>query len=205
MPKAVAALCDWATLKVEDASHIDDALRETMSDMLYSIEFSGGPGCCFILFEHQSAPDDRIAFRVLAYMVRVWERWPRTPESDQHEGLPPIFPMVLYEGEREWQIPTRFLDFANVPEPLNKHTPNFEIHPLNLRTTEGRKLRGGLLTRGILKMMKVVMEARTPEKRLSMLREAMADLRVGFGDPAFKHAVDSALFYCFTSWSLQKI
>ncbi len=59
LPETRSRELDWPTLSLLDGSFIDEALRESESDLLYQIEHvsSQQPVRMYILFEHQSSPD----------------------------------------------------------------------------------------------------------------------------------------------------
>jgi predicted transposase YdaD len=73
-----------------------------------------------VLFEHQARPDALMSFRMLRYMVRIWERW--LTETKDQCPLPFIVPMVLYNGDRSWNVSLAFEDL--LPETLRA-----ELHP----------------------------------------------------------------------------
>ncbi|MEZ5212010.1 Rpn family recombination-promoting nuclease/putative transposase [Gordonia sp. (in: high G+C Gram-positive bacteria)] len=57
-----------------------------------------------VLMEHQRTPDPLMAFRMLSYQVQIWRRHLHevrrrglTPRP-----LPPIIPLVIYQGRRRW-------------------------------------------------------------------------------------------------------
>ena len=53
------------TLKLESSSFIDDDLRESYSDVLWSVKTEQGPGYIYCLIEHQSPSNKLIAFRMM--------------------------------------------------------------------------------------------------------------------------------------------
>ena len=60
----------------------------------------------YLLFEHQSTDDPLMAFRLLRYMVRIWDEHLR-----DHPGatrLPAILPLVLHHSPDGWTSPTDF-------------------------------------------------------------------------------------------------
>jgi predicted transposase/invertase (TIGR01784 family) len=63
LPASLRQLCDLATLKLESGSFVDEALRATHSDVLYSVKTRQGEGYIYVLIEHQSSPDRFMAFR----------------------------------------------------------------------------------------------------------------------------------------------
>lgn len=70
LPAPIHALCDMKTLKLESSSFIDDDLRESYSDVLWSVKTEQGPGYIYCLIEHQSTSNKLIAFRMMRYAVR---------------------------------------------------------------------------------------------------------------------------------------
>ena len=74
MPAALVARLVFATLALRPGSYVDEALKERHSDLLFSIQTIGGaPLLVYLLFEHQSTVDTLMVYRLLRYMVRIWE------------------------------------------------------------------------------------------------------------------------------------
>lgn len=84
----LAAQIDWSTLRLAPSEYVDEALDDSRSDLLFEAHIGGRPGFLYLLVEHQSSADAIMPFRVVRYMVQVWDRW-----LDAHPGalrLPPI-------------------------------------------------------------------------------------------------------------------
>ena len=92
-PKLVAAV-DWSSLELQPGSYVDEAFAHLHSDLLFSAHAlpSREPLLLYILFEHQSSLEPRMALRLLRYMVRIWTRF-ATDNADA--PLPLILPAVL--------------------------------------------------------------------------------------------------------------
>lgn len=117
LPADVSALVDWDTLRLEPGSFVDQALRETMTDLLFSVRIGGREARLYLLFEHQSRPDSFMPLRALAYLVRVWEAWLR--EHEDARRLPPVIPVVLAQVDGGWTAPTELhaiVDYADEAE-----------------------------------------------------------------------------------------
>ena len=56
-------------------SFIPDDLQKQEADLLYKVPFTRGRGFVwiYVLLEHQSKPDRTMAYRLLSYMVQLWE------------------------------------------------------------------------------------------------------------------------------------
>jgi len=108
LPPGLLEVLDLDRLEVETGSFVDAELMQRHLDLLYSVPLKDQRGFVFVyvLFEHQSSDDPLMAFRMLLYMVRVWEHYLR-----EHEGvreLPLIVPLVLHHDEQTWQSATSF-------------------------------------------------------------------------------------------------
>ncbi|MBN0023825.1 Rpn family recombination-promoting nuclease/putative transposase, partial [Pseudomonas aeruginosa] len=53
LPAPLRALCNLNTLRLESGSFIDDELRASHSDILYSLQTQAGEGYIYLLIEHQ--------------------------------------------------------------------------------------------------------------------------------------------------------
>lgn len=118
LPAELRAICDLNTLKLESGSFVEDNLRQYFSDMLYSLKTTAGDdGYVHVLIEHQSTPDQHMAFRLIRYAVAAMQRHLEAG----HKKLPLVIPMLFYTGKRSpYPYSTRWLDeFAN-PELAGK-------------------------------------------------------------------------------------
>lgn len=106
LPPRIAAKIDWATLKLEQSSFVDERLEPRSSDLLYSAHLCGAPVLLYCLFEHQSTVDPDMPFRLLVYMVRIWEHWLKQASRDQRP--PCIIPLVLHQGGEHGRSQTTF-------------------------------------------------------------------------------------------------
>ena len=104
----------WDSLKLLDGTFLDEALRESESDLLFEAGYGDEEDQLrlYLLFEHQSTPDPWMRFRLLKYCCRIWEA-ERRDEPGRSE-LRPIVPLVFYQGRRGWRHST---EFANLFSP----------------------------------------------------------------------------------------
>jgi predicted transposase/invertase (TIGR01784 family) len=101
VPPAVADALDWPTLTPCSGSFVDPVFRKRHTDLLFTVGWrAGGEALVYIVFEHQSTSDDRMAFRLLRYLVRIWEHW--LDDHPRAGTLPVIIPVVLYHGAEPW-------------------------------------------------------------------------------------------------------
>ncbi len=146
LPPALVARLDWSTLARQPADFVDVRLRRRQSDLLFSIRTldTGEEVLVYVLLEHQRAPDAKMAYRVLRYVVRIWEdretgRRPRArraspPQPDAR--LPLIYPLVVYHGKAPWTAACEVFDLVHVPGGLTElvaaHVPRLRFQLLDL-------------------------------------------------------------------------
>lgn len=75
LPAELVAKIDWATLSPVPASFADERLAKRHADLLFTVQCAGRETFLYVLLEHQSGVDTLMAFRVLVYVVRIWERF----------------------------------------------------------------------------------------------------------------------------------
>jgi predicted transposase/invertase (TIGR01784 family) len=115
LPAPLAAAIDWASIELVSGSFVDENLGRRHSDLVYAASWQrGGDLLVYVLFEHQSSAEPLMAFRLLRYMVRIWDRWLADHPSARH--LPPIIPVVLSHGP-PWSAARQFCDLLAVPDP----------------------------------------------------------------------------------------
>jgi len=104
------------TLKLESSTFIDEAHKELRSDILYSATVDDRIGYLYLVVEHQSTPDKLMAFRLLSYVCRVWQRH-LDQRKDTPDQLPAVLPLVMYNGTASpYPYSTHFLDCFASPE-----------------------------------------------------------------------------------------
>jgi len=151
---------EWNTLRLESGTFIDQQLAGTESDLLYSVNLSGSKLFLYLLFEHQSTEDPILAFRILSYMVRIWEKHLRS--NPQFNKLSPILPIVLAQDIKPWKLSRQFQDIVAKPdgiaEKIQKCTPDFKFSLIELSRIPFDKILGtpaGILTLRALKAEKL--------------------------------------------------
>ena len=160
LDQSISSHVDWHTLRLESGTFIDQQLAGTESDLLYSVNLSESKLFLYLLFEHHSTEDPILAFRVLSYMVRIWEKHLRS--NPQFNKLPPILPIVLAQDIKPWKVSPQFQDIVAKPdgigEKIHKCTPDFEFCLIELSKIPFDKILGtpaGILTLRALKAEKL--------------------------------------------------
>jgi predicted transposase YdaD len=127
LPPALVAHIDFTSLTPVPADFRDVALRDSQSDLLFSVRIAGHAAFVYVLFEHKSATDRWVSLQLLRYMVRIWERY--RAHASEVTYLPPILPLVVHHKDGGWVAGTCFDDMIDpavrdIPE-LAQFIPRF--------------------------------------------------------------------------------
>lgn len=144
----LAALIDFDRLVAVNRTLLPEILREQEADIVFRVPFkSGAPTdelLIYILIEHQSTVDETMGFRVLFYMVLLWDAQRRQWETDKvpkrERRLSPILPIVFYTGDNRWQTPLTLESLMDIPEQLTRFVPRFDTLFLNVKETDAATL-----------------------------------------------------------------
>jgi predicted transposase/invertase (TIGR01784 family) len=153
LPPEIADRLNWDTLKHESGAYTDEHLQHSDSDLLYSVQIDDRPVFLYCLFEHQSAPDHWMPLRLLRYIVRIWEQYRK--QNPTAKTLPPVLPLVLFQGGTKWTADLRMSGLIDVPDGLIEFQPEFRHLLVDLSDYDFSALKGDLLTRTVLLALKV--------------------------------------------------
>ena len=141
LPPALVERFDWSSLALEETSFVDEALQESESDLLYTVQGTTETHYLYVLFEHQSSPDKWMRFRLLKYMCRIWDE-----SFKKHPGqgeLRPILPVVFYQGESRWHHSTEFADLFDESHQSDDFLPRFAHFLIDQSDLPVEQTRGG--------------------------------------------------------------
>ncbi|EIJ42418.1 hypothetical protein BegalDRAFT_1536 [Beggiatoa alba B18LD] len=116
---------DFESAERIDKSFVSEHYKETESDLIYKVKFKEQEAYIYVLLEFQSSVVWFMALRVLHYLCSFWLDYAET--RPKVKKLPPIFPIVLYNGEEKWTKPTRLRDILEEPDLLKGYTPDFRF------------------------------------------------------------------------------
>ena len=100
-------------------------------DMIWRIPRRGGEDAYLVLLlEFQSTPDHWMALRALVYTGLLWQHLVKEGRLPPGGGLPPVLPVVLYNGDRRWLAPLALRDLIGLPgdSPPWRWQPDLRYH-----------------------------------------------------------------------------
>jgi len=118
---------DWATLKKVNHSFISDDLREREDDVIWRVRWANEWIYIYILLEFQSTVDPFMAVRILTYVGLLYQDLIKQQQLTAQDKLPPVFPLVLYNGRSRWSAARNIRDLIQtLPGGLEKYRPQLE-------------------------------------------------------------------------------
>ena len=139
------ALLDFDTLEKVSGSYVSDDLRDREDDVIWRIRMQGAMGVgegvgaggarqeaewvyVYLLLEFQSSVDAFMAVRILTYIGLLYQDLIKSGQIKADSGrsakLPPVFPLVLYNGVRPWSAERELEQLIEpVPASLGAYRP----------------------------------------------------------------------------------
>ncbi len=113
---------DFSTLTLCGTEHISDDFRSRYNDMIWKVQFRGQDLYLFLMLEFQNRPDNWMAMRTAVYTGMLYQDLIAGGVMKPGDALPPVLPIVLYNGERPWQAPVSTEDLiAPVSDELDDY------------------------------------------------------------------------------------
>jgi hypothetical protein len=146
----LASRIDYDQIERIERTFVLENFRKREADMIFKAPFldiSKKPAhevIIYILIEHQSSIDYMMPFRILSYMVQIWDmqrkQWEDEKIPQSECKFCPILPVIFYTGEQRWNKPLEMKGLVNLPTSLERYIPHYEIAFLNLKATSPDKL-----------------------------------------------------------------
>jgi predicted transposase/invertase (TIGR01784 family) len=197
LPAELATWLDLDRLALVPGSFVDEALRWRHSDALFTAPLDGRDAFVYVLVEHQSSDDPLLAFRVLRYVIRIWDRYER--EHPKARRLPAIIPLVVYQGRARWASPVQLLDLIDLA-PADRHSmqawlPRFEFLLDDLSRVSEDQLLDRKLTPAAAVTLLLLKNARGNPQVTNLLRRWEDLLRAVLGQPGGSEEFSAMLAY----------
>lgn len=118
---------DLDTLERVNGSYISDDLRERENDIIWRVRLGNSWVYVYLLIEFQSTVDRYMALRLLTYLGLLYQDLQKSGKLLPDGKLPPVLPLVLYNGIRKWTSPINMAELIqNVSGGLAKYRPDFQ-------------------------------------------------------------------------------
>lgn len=97
---------DYSTLEKVPGSYVSDDLRHRADDVIWRVRADGEWVYLYLLIEFQSTVDPWMAVRIMTYVGLLYQDLIRRNDVLPDRKLPPVLPVVLYNGDATWSAAT---------------------------------------------------------------------------------------------------
>lgn len=120
---------DFATLERVNGHYVDESLAQRSDDVVWRVRLADSDGWLYLylLLEFQSRSDRWMAVRLMTYVGLLWQDLIRTGQLGPGRRLPPVFPLVIYNGRPRWSAPLQVQPLLAAPADtaLSGYQPRF--------------------------------------------------------------------------------
>lgn len=195
LPSELSAHLDLDGVALVPGRFVDAELRERQTDLLFGVpRLSGGTLLLYVLMEHQRRVEQRMAWRVLRYVVRFCDAWIED-HPDARVTLPPVYVLVVYNGTAAWTATSEVRDLFGLPRDqaavLRPHQPALSHEIVDLSRVPDEVLWSGSLAGLTLLLLKHV-DAPDLLARLPAWADAFAAVLAA---PNGREALDRVITY----------
>ena len=147
---------DFSTLERVSGSYVSDDLREREDDVIWRVRLGPEWLYVYLLIELQSRPDPFMALRILVYTGLLYQELVKGGHFTHNGKLPPVFPLVLYNGEPLWGAAQDVAELIEAVPGLMAYRPHLRYLLLDEGPLQGNQ---AMLLRGKLLMLKTTIGA----------------------------------------------
>jgi len=134
---------DFSSATHLNSSFVAEDFKQTESDLIVQVKLkdSGTEAYLFLLIEFQSSPDPTMPIRVLRYLLDFYHSMPKFKQLCRKKALPPVFPLVLYNGDRKWKHPQSVEQLLSQPELFRQqYIPRFCMNLMEINSYQEETL-----------------------------------------------------------------
>ncbi|HIK75204.1 MAG TPA: transposase [Alcanivorax sp.] len=125
VPESWVAELDLDSLEKMNGSYVSDDLRSRHNDAIWRVRWGQEWIYLYLLLEFQSTVDRFMPVRIMTYTGLLYQDLIRRQALDGARKLPPVLPIVLYNGEARWRAPRRVSDLVQPgPTALARFQPD---------------------------------------------------------------------------------
>ena len=183
---------DFATLVPLSADYVSDDLQRRHGDLVWKVRFREDRWLYLVLLlEFQTTVERTMAVRMLAYTALLYQRLIAEGELNEDGSLPPVLPIVIYNGRRPWTAASDVSELVASSDPvLAPYQPSQRYFLLD----EGRAAREGLPRDNLVSAL-IALETNRDRTRLPGLLEPLIGL--------LQDRQDDELAQAFRAWVVQ--
>jgi len=117
---------DFATLELVKEGQVSEGLEERRQDLVWRVRWGDKELYLYLLLEFQSTPDPWMALRVLVYVGLLLQWLVRELRLEAGDRLPPVLPLVLYNGLPSWKAARSMAELITPVPGLKRFQPQIQ-------------------------------------------------------------------------------
>ncbi|MDP2752044.1 MAG: Rpn family recombination-promoting nuclease/putative transposase [Rhodocyclaceae bacterium] len=118
---------DYTTLEKVSGHYITDDLQGRADDIVWRVKVGGEWVYLYLLIEFQSSVDKHMALRMMVYVGLLYQDLIKSGQISTDGRLPPVLPIVLYNGGKSWTAATDIFDLIPpVPGLIEQFKPHLK-------------------------------------------------------------------------------
>jgi len=125
---------DYSTLKPVKSSFVSSGFRARETDVIWTLNIDGKEAYIYILIDFQSTVDKFMSLRLMTYIGLFYEHLLKEKKKKKKplpDKLPPVFPILLYNGKRKWSAPLHISELIDISWPsIRKYIPQFTYYKI---------------------------------------------------------------------------
>lgn len=133
-PPEIAKIMDFSTLQLHSGNYITPLFEEKFEDLVWSVSINWQGKqqqvYLYLLLEFQSSIDNSMPIRLMHYVACFYDHLLKNRTTTPSQGLPPVFPIVLYNGLQRWSAKQDIYELVS-PEPpafLQAYQPHLRYY-----------------------------------------------------------------------------
>ena len=134
---------DLETLERVSGSFVSARFQKRENDVIWRVRLRGDWLYVYLLIEFQSTVDRFMALRLMVYVGLLYQRLLAERQIGRGDFLPPVLPIVLYNGTARWSAPLDVVELmAACPESLAEYRPRMRYFLLDEHAQDDAELAG---------------------------------------------------------------
>ena len=119
---------DFSTLEKINGSYVSDDIRDRHDDIIWKVRWGKQWLYVYLLLEFQSTIDRYMPVRIMTYIGLLYQDLIRAGSTGNNGKLPPVLPVVLYNGKPRWHAPVEISDLIEqVSGGLERYRPRLSF------------------------------------------------------------------------------
>jgi predicted transposase/invertase (TIGR01784 family) len=119
---------DFSQCELVKDSFLSGEYKKTFSDLLYKVKLRGRDLYIVILLEFKSAPARFVAVQVAGYILDFYRHL--VASEKRLRKLPPVFPVLLYNGKKRWNAPKNLSELVESAPILGEYGLECKYFPI---------------------------------------------------------------------------